>query len=52
MFNDLEKLSCSRNLVLFVQRLEEPLTERHICRDSIKGGPLEVILGACEGRAE
>lgn len=44
MFNDLEKLSCSPSPVLFVKRLEEPLAEKPICRDSIKAGPLEGLV--------
>lgn len=44
MFNDLEKLSCSPRPVLFVNCWEELLTREHICRDSIKGGSLEVLI--------
>lgn len=42
MFNDLEKLRCSPNFVLFVKCLDERLTKQLLCRDSIKSRPLGV----------
>lgn len=44
MVNDLEKVHGAPDPVLFVKFWEKPLTEEHICRDSIKEGPSEDLV--------